>query len=118
MRCHRSTMVLRGRGSAPAAALSGSLFLKPPALPEDNYKRAGSAARAVAFAVRVLSRHDVTNGYSVVPCQSCGVLFDFFITVRLFPRRTKLMEEGPRTATPAVHAPDSLGFALLASRPG
>ena len=37
MRCHRSTMVLRGRGSAPAAASSGSLFLKPPALPEDTY---------------------------------------------------------------------------------
>jgi len=30
-------MVLRGRGSAPAAALSASLFLKPPALPEDTY---------------------------------------------------------------------------------
>ena len=30
-------MVLRGRDSAPAAALSGSLFLKPPALPEDTY---------------------------------------------------------------------------------
>ena len=37
MRYHRSTMVLRGRGSTPAAALSGSLFLKPPALPEDTY---------------------------------------------------------------------------------
>ena len=33
MRYHRSTMVLRGRDSDPAAALSGPLFLKPPALP-------------------------------------------------------------------------------------
>jgi hypothetical protein len=37
IRYHRSTMVLGGRDSAPAAALSGSLFLKPPALPDDTY---------------------------------------------------------------------------------
>ena len=36
---HPSEMVLRGRDSVPAAALSGSLFLKPPALPEDIYCR-------------------------------------------------------------------------------
>src|SRR5271157_4718662 len=32
-------------------------------------------ARTAAFAVRVFSRHDVTNYCSVAPCQSCGVVF-------------------------------------------
>ena len=44
---HPSEMVLRGRDSVPAAALSGSLFLKPPALPED-----------IQFQIRGIERHD------------------------------------------------------------
>ena len=43
---HPSEMVLRGRDSVPAAALSGSLFLKPPALPEDIYSRCGGLCSA------------------------------------------------------------------------
>jgi len=41
-------MVLRGRGSAPAAALSGSLFLKPPALPEDTYLKLDHLTDAIS----------------------------------------------------------------------
>src|SRR5208337_2179285 len=44
---------------------------------------------------RLFSRPDVTNGCSVAPCHSCGVLFDFFITVRLLPRRTRELKRSP-----------------------
>jgi hypothetical protein len=59
-------MVFRGRDSAPAAALSVSVFLKPPALPEDIYflgsDRQSSAlivAKAQPLASRLFAKDTV-----------------------------------------------------------
>jgi hypothetical protein len=76
MRYHRSTMVLRGRVSAPAAALSGSLFLKPPALPEDTYtlnprraRRDASTNEPTAFEAVLLIKPPALRG--VVRLKAC-----------------------------------------------
>jgi hypothetical protein len=67
MRCHRSTMVLWGRGSAPAAALSGSLFLKPPALPEDTYYGSYTACAHAPFPTSACAQRTIHTTLRVLP---------------------------------------------------
>jgi hypothetical protein len=90
----------RGVESPPTSWLERLCRLpcgKPPA-----FRRGGKPLSASFLAMMC------TNGYGVAPCQSCGALFYFFITVRLLPRRTGLMEEETRTAKAAVHAAEPI----------